>query len=277
MAANERAKLFARSAHRSGGRSYVPHKLSNFPLVAVALAVIVTKSIAIIRRTPRAGLIGLAVLISRTAIPVGTWVLWTKFQFGDFTGSTTKIGLLGWTQKPFSGWWRHPIFTPRGVWIFWSDLIASFWRGEVSWHARPLRWRGADGFYAVSSLLLLAAATVGLRKRAGLSAFQQQAIGSAILIFLTGVAFLALLSIRFDFGNCISPSRQHPYFTSGRLLSGALIPFAVVFVYAISWIFRRISTASPLIVLGLIVVFVTASEILVNRVVFLSEHNWFHL
>jgi len=252
-------------------------KLSNLPLVAVALAVIVARSIPIILRTPRAGLIALAALISCAAISVGTWMLWTKFHFGDLTGSTAKISLLGWTQKPFGGWWQHPIFTPRGVWIFWSDLIASFWRGEVSWHSRPLRWRGADGFYAISSLLILAAATVGLRKQAGLSAFQRQAIGSAILIFLAGVALLALLSIQFDFGNCINPSREHPYFTSGRLLSGALIPFAVVFVYGVSWVCRRINTALPLIVLGLIVVFVTTSEILVNRVVFVSEHNWFHL
>ena len=252
-------------------------KLSSFPLVAVALAVIVAKSIAIILRTPPAGLIALAALVSCAAIPVGTWVLWTKFQFGDFTGSTAKIGLLGWTRKPFDGWWQHPIFTPRGVWIFWSDLIASFWHGEVRWHAQPLRWRGADGFYAVSSLLLLAAATVGLRKQAGLSVFQRRAIGSAILIFLVGVAFLAFLSIQFDFGNCINPSRAHPYFTSGRLLSGALIPFAVAYVYAVSWIFRRINTVLPLMVLGLIIVFVTTSEILVNRVVFSSEHNWFHL
>jgi predicted membrane protein DUF2142 len=252
-------------------------KLSNLPLVAVAFAVIIARSVAIIPRTPRAGVIALAALISCAAIPVGTWMLWTKFQFGEFTGSTAKINLLGWARKPFGDWWQHPIFTPGGVWIFWSDLIASFWRGEVSWHAQPLRWRGADGFYAISSLLLLAAATVGLRKQTGLSSFQRQAIGSTIVIFLAGVAFLALLSIQFDFGNCVNPSREHPYFTSGRLLSGALIPFAVVFVYAVSWIFRRISTALPLIVLGLIVVFVTASEILVNRVVFPSEHNWFHL
>ena len=251
-------------------------KLSNLPLVAVALAVIVARSIAIILRTPRAGLIALATLILCAAIPVGTWILWTKFHFGDLTGSTAKIGLLGWTRKPFGDWWQHPIFTPRGVWIFWSDLIASFWRGEVSWHGRPLRWRGADGFYAVSSLLLLASATVGLRKQAGLSAFQRQAIGSAILIFLAGVAFLALLSIQFDFGNCINPSREHPYFTSGRLLSGALIPFAVVYVSGVSWVFRRINAASVLIALGLIVVLVTTSEVLVNRVVFVSEHNWFH-
>jgi hypothetical protein len=252
-------------------------KLSNLPLVTVALAVIIARSIAIILRTHRAGLIALAALISCAAIPVGIWMLWTKSHFGDLTGSTTKIGLLGWTGKPFVDWWQHPIFTARGIWTFWSDLIASFWRGEVSWHGRPLHWRGTDGFYAVSSLLLLATATVGLRKQAGLSAFQRQAIGSAILIFLAGVAFLALLSIQFDFGNCINPSREHPYFTSGRLLSGALIPFAVVYVYGVSWVSRGIDAVLPLIVLGLIVVFMTTSEILVNRVVFVSDHNWFHL
>ena len=252
-------------------------KLSNVPLVAVAVMIVLAKLVAIIRRAPRAGLVALTALILCAAVPVGGWMLWTKSHFGDVTGSGAKIGLLGWTRKPFGDWWQHPIFTPRGVWIFWSDLIASFWRGEASWHGRPLRWRGADGFYAVSSLLLLAAAIVGLRKQTGLSAFQRQAIGSAILIFLAGVVFLALLSIQFDFGNCINPSREHPYFTSGRLLSGTLIPFAVVFVYALSWIFGRISTAMPLIVLGLIVAFVAASEILVNRVVFVSEHNWFHL
>src|SRR5213076_2885174 len=178
-------------------------KFSNFPLVAVAFVLILARSNRVISRTPRVGLIALAALISCLALPVGTWMLWTKFNFGDVTGSTAKIGLLGWTRKPFGDWWQHPIFTPHGVWIFWWDLIASFWRGEVSWHGQPLRWPGPDGFYAVSSLLLVAAATVGLRKQAALSAFQRQAIGSAILIFLAGVVFLALLSIQFDFGNCI--------------------------------------------------------------------------
>jgi hypothetical protein len=252
-------------------------KLSNLPLVAVALAVIVTRSIAIISRTPRAGLVALAALISCAAVPVGAWMLWTKLHFGDLTGSTAKIGLLGWTRKPFGDWWQHPIFTPHGMWTFWSDLIASFWRGEVSWHGQPLRWRGVDAFYAISTLPVLVAATLGLRKKAGLSALQRQAIGSAILIFLAGVGFLALLSIQFDFGNCINPSREHPYFASGRLLSGALIPFALAYVYGISWLCRGINTALPLLVLGLIVVFIATSEIVVGRIVFLSEHNWFHL
>ena len=144
----------------------------------------------------------------------------------------------------------------------------------------------ADGLYAISSLVFIAAAVFGLRKSFALSAFQRQAIAVAILIFAAGVAFLVLLSIQFDFGSCVNPSRSHPYFTSGRLLSGAIIPFALSYVYGISCLCRLVTsrfrqtrwidTASPLVVLGAIVLFSQASEILITQPVFASEHNWFH-
>jgi hypothetical protein len=252
-------------------------KLSNLPLIAIALVVILAALLVISRRTPRAGLMALAAIVICAAIPIGSWMLWTKYQFGDLTGSTAKIGLLGWTRKPFADWWQHPIFTLRGLWIFWSDLIASFWRGEVKWHGQVLHWPLVDGFYAISSLALLVAALIGLRNKAALSAFQRQAISVAVLSFIVSVGFLEFLSIQFDFGNCINPSRAHPYFTSGRLLSGALIPFALFYVYGISYLFHRINSAVPLIIIGLIVGFVTASEIFTNRTVFASDHNWFHL
>jgi hypothetical protein len=120
------------------------------------------------------------------------------------------------------------------------------------------------------------AAIVGLRKQSGLSAFQRHAITIAILMFAAALAFFGLLSTQFDYGSCVNPSRAHPYFTSGRLLSGALIPFALFYVYGISFLFRRINAALPLIILGVIVAFVAASEIKANHVVFASEHNWFH-
>jgi len=50
----------------------------------------------------------------------------------------------------------------------------------------------------------------------------------------------------------------------------------LLYVYGISSLLRRVSAVPPLIVLGAVVVFVTTSEILINRVVFASEHNWFH-
>ena len=252
-------------------------KLSNLPIVIIALLVIIAPYFWTIPRKSRAGFLAVATLIFFAAIPIGTWMVWLKFRFGDFTGSTAKIALLDWTRKPFAAWWQHPIFTPRGLWIFWSDLIASFWRGEVGWHGHTLKWGLSDGFFGISSLILLASAIVGLARRVGVSTFQQHAISIAILIFLAGIAFLGLLSIQFDFGSCINPSQAHPYFTSGRLLSGALIPFALLYVYGIAFLFRRINAALPLVILGVIVVFVTASEIAINRVVFSSEHNWFHL
>jgi hypothetical protein len=252
-------------------------KLSNLPLVVVVLVAIVATLRPAIRQKPETALIAFAGLVFCAAIPIGTWLVWTKYQFGDLTGSAAKITLLGWTQKSFADWWHHPIFTLRGFWVFWSDLIASFWRGEAKWHGQPLSCPGADGFYVVSSLALLSAALFGLRKKAGLSTFQRQAIGIAALGVIASVGFLAFLSIQFDFGSCINPSRSHPYFASGRLLSGALIPFALFYVYGIASLFRRINPVLPLLILGVVLAFMVTSEIMVNRVVFTSEHNLFHL
>ncbi len=260
-------------------------KLSNLPLIVIAVVVILARLGAIVRRRPRAGVIAFLALLVCAAVPIGSWMVWLKLEFGDITGSTAKIAFLGWTRKPFIEWWQHPIFSLQGLWVFWSDLIATFWRGEVEWHGRRFG-QIADWLYAVSSLVFIAAAVLGLRKRFALSAFERQAIAIAILTVAAGVAFLGLLSIQFDFGSCVNPSRSHPYFTSGRLLSGAIIPFALSYVYGISCLcrlgtsrFRQtrwLDTALPLVVLGAIVVFSQASEIFITHPVFASEHNWFH-
>jgi hypothetical protein len=251
-------------------------KLSNLPLIIVVLVAIIAKPRPAIGQKPEPALIAFAALVLCSAIPIGAWIVWTKYQFGDLTGSAAKVTLLGWTHKPFSDWWQHPIFTLQGFWVFWWDLITSFWRGEVKWHGQSLSCPVADGFYAISSPALLGAALLGLRKKAGLSTFQRQAIGIAALGFMVSVGFLALLSIQFDFGSCINPSRAHPYFASGRLLSGGLIPFALFYVYGIDYFFRRINVALPFVILGVILVFIATSEIVTNRVVFASEHNWYH-
>jgi hypothetical protein len=253
-------------------------KLANLPLLSIALAAIVATLLPRAQQKPGRSLAAFAALVLCAAIPIGAWMMWTKYNFGGVTGSTTKIALLGWTRKPFADWWRHPIFTPRGSWVFWSDLLATFWRGEIKWQNHPLGSPIADGFYAISSLILLCVALVGIRKRAGLSAFQRQALAIAGLSFLASVVFFALLSIQFDFGSCINPSREHPYFASGRLMSGALIPFALLYIYGLGRLCRSLGAGRlSLLVLTVIMAFVTTSEIIVNRVAFASEHNWFHL
>jgi hypothetical protein len=251
-------------------------KVSNLPATVVALVVIIERLSQMSRQKSGNGVLALVALLLLAAVPIAGWMAWEKFHFGDLTGSNSKIAFLDWTRRPLTEWWHHPLFTPRGVWIFWSDLIASFWRGEVNWHNQPFNWGPADKFFAISTLVLLAAAIIGLRKQAGLSVGERQGIGIAVLMFAAGVGFLGFLSIQFDFGSCVNPSREHPYFTSGRLLSGTLIPFAVGYVYGISYMLRRAGPAVTLIVLSVILVIVASSEISINRVVFASEHNWFH-
>jgi hypothetical protein len=251
-------------------------KLTNLPLLTVAMIAIVARWLQMPRQRFGVAILALVLTILSAGVPIGAWMLWSKCHFGDVTGSTTTIALLSWTPKPFADWWRHPIFSPQGLWTFWYEAIARFWRGELMWQNRELSWRVADEFYAISSLVFVAAAIIGLRKHAGLSAFQRRALFLAALTFVAALAFLALLSVRFDFGECIYPSRAHPYFTSGRLISGELIPFALLYVYGISYPLRRTNPAVSLIVLGVMLLFVTSSEVSINRVVFASEHNWFH-
>ena len=60
-------------------------------------------------------------------------------------------------------------------------------------------------------------------------------------------------------------------------MSGALIPFALLYVYGISYLLRRVGPVVSIIIVAGIMTFATVSEIFINRAVFASEHNWFHL
>src|SRR5262249_45063598 len=252
-------------------------KLSNLPLLIVAIIAIVVKWLQMLRQQSGVETFAFILTILCAGVPIGGWMLWSKLHFGDVTGSTTAISLLTWTSKPLADSWHHPIFSPQGLWTFWSEVIARFWRGELMWQNRELGWRVADEFYAISSLLLLCAAVIGIRQHNMLSTFQRQALFLSALPSIPALAFLALLSVRFDFGECIYPSRAHPYLTSGRLISGALIPFALLYVYGIGCLLRRVGPVASIIVVAGIMAFATVSEIFINRAVFASEHNWFHL
>jgi hypothetical protein len=93
---------------------------------------------------------------------------------------------------------------------------------------------------------------------------------------LSGVAFLAWLSIQFDFGNCIYPSRTFPYFTSGRLIAGSLIPFVLLYVAGLDKLLHRWNQRLPLIVLAVIIALVTASAFHLSAPAFASRHNLLH-
>lgn len=254
-------------------------KTSNLPLVGIAWVVLL---LDLGRRTRQANgtkiLPVTGILFLAFAVPTALLLIWNKHTFGDFTGSAARIQALGWTHKPFRNWWSHPIFTPHGFWIFSSDILASFWRGEFVWQRHQLASPAADIFYRISSLFFVVAAIVGLILRASYSTESRRALWFSLACCVAAVAFLGLASISFDFGNCFYPSREHPFITSGRLLTGMMIPFALLYAFGLEVVFSRIKSgcSKALTLLG-IVVFTTASEVVVNLPAFSSQYNWFHL
>jgi hypothetical protein len=253
-------------------------KLSNLPLLVVVIIAIIAHSFVPFRKLSASTMLALILMALCAAIPVSAWMIWSRIHFGDITGSTTKMALLDWTRKPFINWWQHPIFSFKGLWEFWSTLLARFWRGELMWQNRELSSPLADNFYAISSLIFIVSAITGIRSQRAASSFQSKGLLLAAFAFLSAIGFFFLLSIQFDFGRCIFPSRAHPYFTSGRLMSGALIPFALLYCSGVVRLLRPVANRVPAwAALILIVAVASISETLVKRDVFFSEHNWFHL
>ncbi len=255
-------------------------KISNLPLLALSGAVVLFK----VSRLAKAGKLraafpALAALALCAGLPISGWLAWTKCHFGDFTGTAAKIQFLGWTHKSFGEWWQHPIFTPHGLWTFVSGLLATFWQGEFLWHRQPLASPVVDTVYAISSVGFVGVAVVVLLSRfTDATGPQRQALWLGFWCLAATVAFLGFLSIIYDFQDCFYPSRAHPYFTSGRLMLGVLIPFLLLFLFGLDCALGRIKNrwVKPLALAGLIL-FMLISEIATDRMIFSNAYNWFHM
>jgi hypothetical protein len=255
-------------------------KTANLPLLGVAMLAMIFK-VGHLAQTRRltAAVGSLSALVLSTALPIALWFAWNYHAFGDLTATGSKIEFLGWTRKPLSNWWPHPVFTPNGLKEFWPELIASFWRGEFIWHGQRLSWPALDAFYWMSSTLAIGLALITLLwPRGNLTDLQQKSIWLAFLSFAVLVLFVALLSIAFDFPPGVYPSREHPYFTSGRLLSAAAVPFFLFYSQALDCLFSRIPRMWLRIILFAgIALFIMVSQAVVNWPAFSSRYNFFHL
>lgn len=253
-------------------------KTSNLPLPLIAIGALALKTYHDAKKENfRPRLITLGVLLLSLAVPLGLWFAWNQHNFGDLTATQSKIELLGWTRKSFGEWWSHPIFSLHGATEFWRGLIASFWRGEFVWHLQRLGSAAADAFYAFSSAIVILATGVSLSRTRSENDEQRFILWIALLSFLSIVAFLVVLSIGFDFGSCPYPSREHPYFTSGRLLDAAAVPFFLLFVYAMdrfgNWTKEQWLRWA---LLGVTVLILVVSQLQVNAPAFSSRYNFFH-
>jgi hypothetical protein len=160
------------------------------------------------------------------AIPLYIWNLRT---FGHLSGAWTKMQMQGYTIRPFTQWFHHPIFTPAGLIAFWTELTNAYWLGEM-----PLNhWQGQVLLHApyllvwlcpLLTLIILAAAW---RRNAGI---QHRVLVLCWTGFVVSAGFLAVSSAPMDFGIRPTPTAwwSFPGFVGGRLMIGTLLPFAVL-------------------------------------------------
>ena len=261
-------------------------KISNLPLLAVSGLAVLYKIVCLVRAgKSRAACPALVLLAVCAGLPMIAWLVWCKVVFGDFSGTAEKIRFLGWTHQPFGEWWYHPIFTPHGFWIFFSGkpgefgLLPTFWQGEFLWHRDPLALPALDAVYTVSSLGFIGLAVIGLLSRSpAVSDPQRQALWLGFGSVIAAVVFLGFVSILYDFHDCYNPSREHPYFTCGRLMLGALIPFLLLYLYGLDCLLGRVRNpwVRPLVLVA-IILFMVSSEIVIDWRLFPNGYNWFHM
>lgn len=254
-------------------------KISNAPLLAVSAGVVLLHLWQLKRNGKlRRALPSLVLLVFCAALPILGWLVWCKYNFGDFTGTAAKVHFLGWTHKSFSEWWSHPIFTPRGLWTFISGLLATFWQGEMIWHRLPFTLPVIDFFYAILSIVLITVTLVAIAPRfQTANSLQRQALWFGFIALMATAAFLGFLSIIYDFQDCFYPSRAHPYFTSGRLMLGALIPFLLLAVYGMDRMLNRFGSAAKFLALSALILLMLISEIVTDWQIFPNSYNWYHL
>jgi hypothetical protein len=222
-------------------------------------------------------------MVSASTVAAGVlpvlWMLRNYIVMGDLTGGKAKTHELTWTVKPLSDMFHHPLFSLQGLYYFLVQLTRSFWRGEYLWHGESMRSVSADRFYVLSSALMIVVFVADFTLRRKMLSKPQRWVGWQVLFLVAGsVLFLAVLSVLFDFHECGYPSRLYPYFVSGRIISGALLPFVLIYaagLESITTLIRR--WIPPVVVLACLMLFITASEIRVRSVAFSSHYNFFAL
>jgi hypothetical protein len=252
-------------------------KTSNIPLFFLTITFVTAKWVSLFRNGAQSGSRPAILYFYLTAfLPVIAWSVRNFIYFGDLTASASKISHFHWTVKNPGEWLNTSLLTTHGICNFWTELMASFWRGELVWVAHRLTLPATDIFYWASSLLFLLIVFF-------VTPFSGKSVSAPVWkftlwSFFSLVIFMFVLSLAFDFSGSPYPSFDRPYFVSGRLMSAALIPFLVLYVRGFGFLLYFVRNENlKIALLGVVCIMITASEWIVNKVVLNSPFNFFSL
>lgn len=244
-------------------------KFTNVPICAVVVAAAIIR----VTRAPRGHrpILPAILLLICAAAPVALWMLRNYLLLGEVTGNGAKLRSLGWTPLPVSAYWQHPIFTPVGFAKFWAELMNTLWTGELHWQGRRL------GAWGISALCVAAATILPLCFVIGHWKSNRLLVIAGLALVAMYVSLMAWLSMAFDFGQCFYPSKAWPYFTSGRLILGVIVPLLAMCVGGLDIVFAGSRSALRWPVLIAFAGVLLMVEIVQLIPVFSSHFNWFHL
>jgi len=250
-------------------------KTSNLPLILLVVGYVTIKLFQLLRlekfKTIRKPFILFYVC---ALVPVCIWFAYNSLLFGDILASADKVEFLQWKFKSLNEWLNTSFLTSQGVFIFWKELMATFWRGEFVWSSSRVAMPWADLYYWLSTFFLMVCAALSLRN----NQYEQQnrIIRFCFLSFLALMFFMVFLSLCFEFPHNSYPSFEKPFFTSGRLMSGGLVPFLILYILGFDYLFSWIRNEKIKIsILFFIALMITWSEISISRVPFSSNYNFF--
>ena len=218
-----------------------------------------------------------AILVLSTVIPVILWYGRNYLDTHTLPDLSEKTKLLGWTLKPFNQIWDHPFFSIQGMITFWDDLLESFWGGEFVWHMKLLSSDVMDLFYSVSSLFFILIFIIFILIPHRETAKDRLIHWLSFTVIVVSISVLLIVSLAYDFHDCVVPSRAYPFNTAGRLISGMLIPFLIVYLSGLNFVLDKLGMRSRKeVVVCLIALTIVFSAFALYYPVLKSPYNWFH-
>ncbi len=212
------------------------------------------------------------------AVPMAWWIARNLAISGDAMGMGLKNAYIGVATVPMSRWITHPLLGPQAWFDFLPNIIRTFWRGELSWYAEPLRSAWLDAVYIGSTGVALVLTAVAVH-RAVRGSFVRRVEGAALVSLGAALATLAAMSIFYE----VDPRNWSGgrYLSSARYAAWALLPFAICYVRGIEMATRRLPErwrhAAFWSLLGALLAISTIGEIVLSVPVFQSPWNWYHL
>jgi hypothetical protein len=256
-------------------------KLANIPLLFMTMLFLAVR-IVHGGRTAICGknLVKATAFLLCLVVPLAVWTTANILNIGELTGASHKIRLLGWTYKPLGNLLDHPIFSLAGISYFLQGNLQTFWRGEFTWGLEALSVSYMDYFYSISTILLLLATCVILARKSTEQPGERAMVAISLAGIFSAFAFVAILSMIYDFGKCFYPSPAKPFFTSGRLILCMMFPILFCYTWAVDYLATVLwkgRKQSGILAIILICALMTISEVYLAIEPLRSPYNFFHI